>query len=78
MAPSWDLVMPPIITPILQNKREPKNKNRTIVSGNMNTKSVSIEAIVKTIIVENRQIMKIVTECAKSHSVGVRGVVQSF
>ena len=66
------------MTPILQNKNEPKNMNKIRVRGIVNEKSVSIEAIIKTKRVENRQILKIVMECAKSHSVWVSGVVESF
>ena len=66
------------MTPILQNKNEPKNMNKIRVRGIVNEKSVSIEAIIKTKRVENRQILKIVMVCAKSHSVCVRGVVESF
>jgi hypothetical protein len=57
------------MTPTLQNKNEPKNMNKIRVRGIVNEKSVSIEAIIRTKRVENRQILKIVIECAKSHSV---------
>ena len=78
IAPSWDLVMLPNMTPMLQNKNEPKNMNKIKVRGMVNVKSVRIDAIINTKRVENRQILKIVMVCAKSHSVCVRGVVESF
>ena len=43
--------------------------NKIRARGIVNEKSVSIEAIIRTKRVENRQILKIVIECAKSHSV---------
>tara|TARA_A100001037_G_scaffold298674_1_gene322818 strand:- start:4503 stop:4784 length:282 start_codon:yes stop_codon:yes gene_type:complete len=66
------------MTPTLQNKNEPKNINKIKVRGMVNVKSVSIDAIINTRRVENRQILKMVMVCAKSHSVFVRGVVESF
>ena len=66
------------MTPMLQNKNEPKNMNKIKVRGMVNMKSVSSDAIINTKRVENRQILKMVMACAKSHSVCVRGVVESF
>ena len=57
IAPSWDLVMLPNMTPMLQNKNEPKNMNKIKVRGMVNVKSVRIDAIINTKRVENRQIL---------------------